>query len=44
MKYIEVRSVAVVTFAVGEPEEDIAVKQVGAVSNRTYGAPEEDVV
>ena len=44
MKYIEVRSVAVVTFAVGEPEEDIAVKQAGAVSNRTYGAPEEDVV
>ena len=44
MKKVAFRSVAVVTFAVGEPEEDIAVKQVGAVSNRTYGAPEEDVV
>ena len=28
MKYIEVRSVAVVTFAVGEPEEDIAVNKL----------------
>jgi len=30
-----VRIVAVVTFAVGVPEEDVAVKQVGAVCNRT---------
>ena len=43
MKKIAFRAVAVVTFAVGVPEEDLGVKQVGAVCNRTKGVPEEDV-
>ena len=34
MKKVAFRAVAVVTFAVGVPE-DVAIKQIGAVCNRT---------
>jgi len=35
VKKVAFRAVAVVTFAVVVPEEDVAVKKVGAVCNRT---------
>ena len=34
MNKVAFRAVAVVTFAVGVPEEDVAVKKVGAVTIR----------